>query len=336
MSKQGIIPKRLSKCKPPACSACIAGQTAKRKWRDKPRKDEEEKVKRKPGEVTSIDMLVSPTPGFIAQMASFLTKERCCYATVFVDQASRLGYVYFQKKATVEETLLAKKAWEKYAESHGIHIRGYHDDNGIFKAKWFVNNCNEQNQTLTFAGVNAHHQNGIAERRIKQLQDQTRSIIIYSNARWPKCISTELWPYAIRMANESINIVPSMQDKERRSPLQIFSKTKVNVECKHYAPFGCPTFVLNNELQQNKPFHKWNSREQAGICLGPSPLHNRNVALVLNRFTGLVSPQFHIRFDKNFRMVTQGNYESLWQQKTGFQDDPQQRTERSKPATKIK
>ena len=63
---------------------------------------------------------------------------------------------------------------------------------------------------MTFVAVNAHHQNGIAECRIKQLQDQARSMLIYVSLRWPKSVTTALWPYAVMMANNCINISPSL------------------------------------------------------------------------------------------------------------------------------
>ena len=157
-------------------------------------------------------------------MTSLLTKKRYRHATVYVDQASRLSYAYLQTEATVEATLKGKEACERFALSHGVIVKGYHADNGIFRAKGWVNNCNIKNQSLTFAAVNAHHQNGIAERRIKQLQDQARSMMIFAASRWPQCVTAELWPYAILMANESINITPSLQDPKRRSPTQTYSK----------------------------------------------------------------------------------------------------------------
>ena len=52
------------------------------------------KVMTEPGEMVSVDQLVSSTPGFTAQMTGRLTKKRYKYATVFVNQASKLCYVY--------------------------------------------------------------------------------------------------------------------------------------------------------------------------------------------------------------------------------------------------
>jgi hypothetical protein len=62
-------------------------------------------------------------------------------------------------------------------------------------------------------------------------------------------------------------------------------------------------------------YHKWKERARVGIYLGTSPLHGRNVALVLDPATGLVSPQHNVRFDLNFDTVKYCNSRSLWQKK---------------------
>ncbi len=168
-AKQGIIPRRLAKCRIPTCLACLYSKATKRPWRNKPRtrSDDDETQPTKPGEVVSVDQLVSPTPGLIAQMNGFLTTKRYRYATVYVDQYSRLGFIYLQKTATAEETVEGKRVFKAYASRHGVKIRNYHADNGIFKAYKWMDACKIDGQGMTFAAVNAHHQNGIAERRIR-------------------------------------------------------------------------------------------------------------------------------------------------------------------------
>ncbi|KAI2497837.1 hypothetical protein MHU86_16671 [Fragilaria crotonensis] len=171
---------------------------------------------------------------------------------------------------------------------------------------------------MTFAAVNAHHQNGIAERRIRELQELARAMLMHANTRWSDAITANLWPYAIRYANEAINHTPSMQDTHRRSPMEIFSNSKVATNPKHWKPFGCPTYVLSNELQSNRPFHKWSQRSKAGIYLGRLPQHGRNVALVMDRDTALVSPQFHVAYDATFDTVRGIQTKSSWQLRAGF------------------
>ena len=207
--------------------------------------------------MVAVDQLVSPTPGLIAQISGYLTTKRYKYATVFVDLYSRYGYVYLQKTASANETCEGKKAFEAHALRSGVRIQNYHADNGIFKANLWVQACLENGQGLMFAGVNAHHQNGVAERRIRTLQEMARTMLIHANKRWADSITTNLWPYAIRIANDAINNTPNMATKSKLNPIEVFTNTKVVGNPKHWKPFGCPAYVLNDDLQAKKPFHKW-------------------------------------------------------------------------------
>ena len=302
MARKGIIPKNLATCKPPFCSSCAYAKATRKPWRSRGRMDQPKLVPiTKPGQVVSVDQLVSPAPGLIAQMTGFLmTRKRYRYATVFVDHFSGLGFVYLQKTASADETIEAKKAFERCAADRNVTIHAYHADNGIFKAHDWVVACMKQNQALTFAGVGAHHQNGKAEKRIRDLQDMTRTILMHANRKRPKAITIALWPYALRHANSCINATPSLQNMERMSPIQLCESHNVEINPKHWHPFGCPVYVLTEPLQAGAPFHKWKVRARVGVNLGQSPIHNQNVALVLNLDTGHVSPQFHVKFDNSF------------------------------------
>ncbi len=185
----------------------------------------------------SVDQLVSPTPGLVAQMTGFLTTKCYRYATVYVDQFTRLGFIYLQKTASAEETVEEKRAFEAYSHRHGVKIENYHADNGIFKAYKWTDTCKQDGQGMTLAAVNAHHQNGIAERRIRELQDLTRAMLAHVNAQWSDSITANLWPEAIRNAGNAINHTPSMQGADRRCPIEMFSNSKVATNPKHWKPF---------------------------------------------------------------------------------------------------
>ena len=319
MAKQGLIPKRLAKCRKPTCSACLYSKATKRPWRGKESKQGDGRQRpQRPGQIVSVDQLVSPTPGLIAQITGFLTTKRYKYATVYVDQYTRYGYVYLQKTASAEETVEGKKAFEAMARRQGIRIENYHADNGIFKAHIWVEACESERQGITYAGVNAHHQNGVAERRIRELQELARAMLIHANSRWKGEVTANLWPYAIRMASDAVNHTPSFQDPARRTPTEIFTGSKVASNPKHWKPFGCPAYVLDNALQGKSPFHKWKHRARPGIYLGKSPLHGRSVSLVLDRETGLVSPQFHVAFDPTFDTVKDITSRPKWLVRAGF------------------
>jgi hypothetical protein len=111
------------------------------------------------------------------------------------------------------------------------------------------------------AGVNEHHMmNGTAERRIKKLQEVTRASLAHANYAWSEAINANLWPYAMRLANEAFNATTMKSNEQAYSPAQFFAGSKVRATKKHFQPFGCPVYVLNQELQQQKPYHKWKER----------------------------------------------------------------------------
>ena len=142
-------------------------------------------------------------------------------------------------------------------------------------------------QSCSYLGVNAHFQYGVAERRIWELQELARTMMIHAHARWPEAITANLWPYAMRLACEAYNKTPlkSMQ----LSRIEVFSKSAVIPDPKHWRPFGCPVYVLDSALQNAGGIkHKWSECSRVGVYLGRSPFHARSISLVLNLTTGRV------------------------------------------------
>ena len=203
MARIGLLPRRLDKCKEaPLCLGCLFGKATRCPWRTKtPAGGVHKKVATAPGQCVSIDQLESPTPGVIAQLRGRPTRKRYKAATVFVDHHSGLSFVHMQVSTSAQETVEGKICFEKYARSHGVKVQHYHADNGVFADNLFKQAVLEENQTLSFCGVNAHWQNGIAERRIRELQDMTRTMLLHAASRWPGAITANLWPLAMRMAN---------------------------------------------------------------------------------------------------------------------------------------
>ena len=129
--------------------------------------------------------------------------------------------------------------------------------------------------------------------------------------------------YAMRMANQAYNTTPLPSHTDKQSPNKIFDNSAVDINQKHWKPFGCPAYVLKAELQGTTGIRpKWDARSRAGIYLGQSPIHNRNVALVLNIHIRYVSPQFHVKFDESFRTVQQDKWNATWLSSTRFMTRP--------------
>jgi hypothetical protein len=315
MAARGDLPRNIALCKTPKCAACLYGKATRRAWRSKsPANKLTTPPATSPGAVVAVDQMISATPGFIAQMRGFLTRKRYTVTTVFVDHFSGLSFVYLQKSTSAAETVEAKKAFERYAKVHGVQVRHYHADNGIFAEAEFRKAVEVDQQSISYCAVNAHHQNGKAEKKIRDLQELARTMLLHAKQRWPNAVTSNLWPYAMRMANDVSNFSPGIIDGI--SPLEKFGQVAVSPRVKHSHTFGSPVYVLDTQLQAGKSVPKWNQKSRIGMYLGTSPRHSRKVALVLNLQTGHVSPQFHVKFDDLFETLrpSAGNVvpTSLW------------------------
>ncbi len=99
---------------------------------------------------------------------------------MFVDQALDFYYIYHRTSLNSEETVKAKLAFEAEAKRHEVTIKHYHVYNGLFKSKNFKAALERAGQTISYAGVGAHHQNRIAEKRIGDLQRRATTLILHA------------------------------------------------------------------------------------------------------------------------------------------------------------
>ena len=139
--------------------------------------------------------------------------------------------------------------------------------------------------------------------------------------KWSSMLSIHLWPYRLRTANDICN--STLHKDSNISPIELFSGVAVHPKLKHYHAFGCPTYVLDKDLQAQKNSSKWQSRARLGMYSGPSPNHICSVSLVLNPRTGNMSPQLHVKHDEFFETVDgrHHNYDApaaTWKELSGL------------------
>jgi hypothetical protein len=115
--------------------------------------------------------------------------------------------------------------------------------------------------------------NGHAEKRIRDLQENARAMLLHARRQWPIAVTANLWPYVVRMANDVHNFMPSI--KEGVSPIEHFSQVQVSPRVWHSHTFGCLVYMLDGHLQAGKMIPKWDDRARIGLFLGWSPCHSR-------------------------------------------------------------
>ena len=326
MPKVGTLSKRLATYDVPVCISCMYGKAIKRSWRSKNSKNQREaNTPSKPGECISVNQLISQSPGLIAQMKRRPTHQQYTCASVYVDQFTDYTFTYLQKSTTALETIEGKRLFKRHMDRMGHKVTHYYADNGVFASHAWRNHCSDNMQQFTFAVVGAHHINGVAEAKIKQLQSLARTMMIHANQQWLTAINANMWPYAIRMATNVMSLTPSANLKDIQTPRQAVECTNVATNVKHWHPFGCPVYALQRPLQSSNIFDQWKPRARVGIYLGRSPQHARSVALVLCPITGMVSPQFHVKVDRSFQTVMKAYGEEppsmQWTESCGFQKE---------------
>ena len=223
--------------------------------------------------------------------------------TIFIDHASGKVFGYHQVSLRAGETLISKRKLEREASQHGITIKSFLSDNGIYKSEEFRSDLTRKNQDIRFSGVGAHHQNGVSERHIKTISYLTRAILIHSALCWPQENDLELWAFAFSHAIYIWNNLPSSQDGLSPEEKWTGCKFQNYNHIRRLHPWGCPAYVLDPKLQDGKKLPKWSPRSRQGKFLGYSTEHATNVGLILNLKTKRISPQFHVLFDDFFQTV---------------------------------
>ena len=304
LAEKGIIPKRLAKVKPPLCHSCLMGKQHKKPWRGRGKtiRSIRKPHENFPGANTSTDQMLSPYGGLIPQMKGKLMRAKYYGATIFVDHFTDYTYVHLMKDTKSESTIEAKNAYESLMKSYGHDVRKYHADNGRYAESLFVQDVKDKGQQISYCGVGSHHQNGIAERRIKSLGEDARAMLSHGQHLWPEVVKKNLWPFAYKAACRVRNKFKLNEDLH--SPEEKLSGVATKQVVKNEHPLFCPVYALDKRLQGTiGGLPKWNPRSNAGVYLGHSPQHSSDVALVLNLNTGLVSPQYHVVFDDNFSTI---------------------------------
>ena len=258
-----------------------------------------------PGDCVSIDQYTSSHKGRLSsgygKTASNLTYGG---GTIFVDHASGFIHVEHQVSLSAGDTIRSKRNFERLLFNHGVIVKSYRADNGVFSSTDFEAEIMKGAQTISYSGVGAQHQNGVAERAIRTVVERARTMLIHAAIRNPEFVDVSLWPFALSHSCHVWNTVPKLQ---QFAPIELLcrSLTERNYsDLRHLHTWGCPVYVLEYDVAVGKKVPKWSPRARRGVYLGVSAAHSSNVPLVLTIKTGSITPQYHVVFDDCFSTVT--------------------------------
>ena len=184
LARAGYLPSKITKAEKVVCAACQIGK-AHLKSADKSPIVSKDKIK-EPGDLIHMDQAESSTPGRPLTYSGKNNKNKIFIVTLFVDSISKKIFAEFQRSTGAEESLDSKHSMEREAKTSGISIKAFRSNNGVFKAAEFRADLDNLDQHITYCGVGAHHQNGIAERYIRTMVQKSRTVLLNAHARWPK------------------------------------------------------------------------------------------------------------------------------------------------------
>ena len=143
---------------------------------------------------------------------------------VFIDHAS--GYVSIKHQVDINatETVKEKPTFNSEAKSQGVEIKGYHTDNGIFNASYFIEELFKKQQKIRFSGSGASHQNGAAEHAINKVFTKARNMLMHAAIICPEeTLSTDILTMTMDYSVWVYNRIPDMQSG--LSAIEIWSRS---------------------------------------------------------------------------------------------------------------
>lgn len=162
------------------------------------------------------------------------------------------------------DTLLGKRAYERYAAEHRVKICAYRADNVPFAGKEFTADLEMKGQTITYSGTGAHFQNGVAERAIQTVTHWARAMLLHAVIHWPDQADLGLWPFALEYVVYLWNNMPNKESL--LAPVELFASSKFDsYDHLHQTHvWGCPVYVLDPKLQDGKKLPKWSPHCRRG------------------------------------------------------------------------
>ena len=99
-----------------------------------------------------------------------------------------------------------------------------------------------------------------AEQRIRSLQDLVQCKMIHSHLQWPSSITYNLWPEKIHHPSAIINENTCHCLNYTSTPINMFSKSKIDSNTRHWQPLVYPVYVpyaFACPFAEYQHFDKW-------------------------------------------------------------------------------
>jgi hypothetical protein len=138
-----------------------------------------------PGNVVHLEQYMPVLPGCLPHtFGKENPKSRLTDGTILVDE--KMGFIHHHHQVSLSdgEILKGNNTFEKGAAQLGVKIRTFKSDNAHFSPVEFRNDIANKGQDITFSGVGAHRQNGVAECAVKTITSSARTMMLHAILQW--------------------------------------------------------------------------------------------------------------------------------------------------------
>ena len=187
---------------------------------------------------------------------------------LFVDDFSRMSFLYLMKSKS-EVPNIFKDFHMHVKTQFQSNIKVLRSDNGTeFLSNNMLQYISSQGIIHQTSCVGTPQQNGVAERKNRDLLEKTRALMLHMHV--PK----KFWSFVILTATYLINQLPS-RVLEYKSPYEILKGRKIDLT--HLKVFGCVCFVHIQALNRDKldaratkcVFMGYSSTQKGYKCFNP-------------------------------------------------------------------
>ena len=112
-----------------------------------------------------------------------MTHDKFWGSILYADHYSDFLYNQLITGTTSLEILQSKHAYEILARIYGVQIKSFRDNNLCFDDLNFKGYCFKAGQDITYYGVGVHHQNSVAESKIKEVSYGARIILLHAKRK---------------------------------------------------------------------------------------------------------------------------------------------------------
>ncbi len=131
---------------------------------------------------------------------------------IYYNAALGLIWVENQVSFGANETVMGKACFEQWLwDMAYAKVKHYHGNNGIFSAEEYRQECMDKEQSQSFSGIGAQHQNAWAKHAIQTIIYMVYCIMVHSSLHWTDqgWDDISLWPFALKHGVWLYNCVPN-------------------------------------------------------------------------------------------------------------------------------